>query len=177
MGEHCPVLQVVGYQGSGKTALMEKLIRAAGRRGKQTAALKHHGHGGTKPAPLPGNHKDSSRHKTAGAFVSAVEGNGAFQLEAETGLSLPQILTIYQSFNPDVIFIEGYKQADYPKVVLLRTTEDQSLLRECSKILCVISSVPFEGGWDFPSFSMEDEQDYLDFLLKKMGVDYDHESI
>ncbi|QQK74745.1 molybdopterin-guanine dinucleotide biosynthesis protein MobB [Salicibibacter cibarius] len=49
MGQQCRVLQVVGYKNSGKTTLMEELVKAFSAREMHVAALKHHGHGGGRP--------------------------------------------------------------------------------------------------------------------------------
>ena len=54
------VFQIVGYQNSGKTTLMEKVISGAAEKGVRVAYIKHHGHGGAPDA------KDSTRHQQAG---------------------------------------------------------------------------------------------------------------
>lgn len=40
------ILQVVGYQNSGKTTLIEKLCQLAECEGLKLGCFKHHGHGG-----------------------------------------------------------------------------------------------------------------------------------
>ena len=45
------ILQVVGYQNSGKTTLIEKLCQLADEEEMQLGCFKHHGHGG-KPDRL-----------------------------------------------------------------------------------------------------------------------------
>lgn len=40
------ILQVVGFQNSGKTTLIEKLCQLAEREGLKLGCFKHHGHGG-----------------------------------------------------------------------------------------------------------------------------------
>lgn len=71
LGQHRKILQIVGYQNSGKTTLMEQLIKQATMEGLRVGAIKHHGHGGV---PMIETSKDSSRHELAGAVVTAVEG-------------------------------------------------------------------------------------------------------
>jgi len=78
LGQHRTVLQIVGYQNSGKTTLAEKLISYACNKGLRVGSIKHHGHGG---APASNLTKDSTRHAQAGAVVSAVEGDGVVQLQ------------------------------------------------------------------------------------------------
>lgn len=69
--QHRKIIQIVGYQNSGKTTLMEQLIKHATKEGLRVGTIKHHGHGG---APVENLSKDSNRHEQAGARVSAVEG-------------------------------------------------------------------------------------------------------
>lgn len=71
LGQHRKILQIVGYQNSGKTTLMEQLIKRATTEGLRVGTIKHHGHGGV---PMIEASKDSSRHELAGASVTAVEG-------------------------------------------------------------------------------------------------------
>ncbi len=60
LGKNCPILQIVGFQNSGKTTLTEKLIFRASIAGLKAASIKHHGHGGTPDTEL--SSKDSIRH-------------------------------------------------------------------------------------------------------------------
>lgn len=50
-GQNRSILQIVGYQNSGKTTLMEKLIQALTYEGMKVATIKHHGHGGYPEVP------------------------------------------------------------------------------------------------------------------------------
>ncbi|MFK4997842.1 molybdopterin-guanine dinucleotide biosynthesis protein B [Bacillus sp. N9] len=74
------IFQVVGYQNSGKTTLMEKMIEYGSRIGIAIGTIKHHGHGGV-PLRRHGE-KDSDKHRAAGAIVTAVEGEGIVHIEA-----------------------------------------------------------------------------------------------
>ncbi|WP_050180287.1 molybdopterin-guanine dinucleotide biosynthesis protein B [Domibacillus robiginosus] len=161
------VFQVVGYQNSGKTTLMEKLIQAAAARGARVASIKHHGHGG-----MPDGQKDSARHQQAGAVIAGVEGEGVLQIAiTQDQWTLQQILSLYSSFPVDFIFIEGYKGEPYPKAVLIRSEEDLPLL-SLSNIQCVISwrDIP-EGSADCPVFRLNQEKEYLSFILRKAALD------
>jgi molybdopterin-guanine dinucleotide biosynthesis protein B len=167
LGQHCSILQIVGFQNSGKTTLMEKLIVRAVEDGLCVASIKHHGHGGA-----PDNEqisKDSLRHQKAGAIVSGVEGDGILQLYARRdNWRLEEIIELYQSFSIDVIFIEGYKQENYPKVVFLRDEQDVSLLHSLSNIICVISWTMLHNQEmkQYPIFQLEEDKKYIDFLMR-----------
>ncbi|WP_090397681.1 molybdopterin-guanine dinucleotide biosynthesis protein B [Natribacillus halophilus] len=137
MGQHCRVLQIVGYKNSGKTALMEQLIQAFSARNMRVAALKHHGHGGA-PDRLEAS-VDSERFSQAGAMSSAIEGDGVLQLTAEQDTwSLDELLRMQAHLEPDVVLVEGWKQADYLKIALLRGREDEALLSQLSNVCCAL---------------------------------------
>lgn len=146
---------------------MEKLIHRATSEGLLSASIKHHGHGG---APLNESaSKDSVRHYQAGAVVSGVEGAGVLSLTVRREKwSLQQLLTLYQAFDIDVIFVEGYKQESYPKVVLLRSAEDIPLLHSLSNIQCVIywEACHLPNDLSYPVFPIIDDKQYIDFLIR-----------
>lgn len=168
LGQHRKILQIVGYQNSGKTTLMEQLIKQATTEGLRVGAIKHHGHGGV---PMIETSKDSSRHELAGAVVTAVEGAGTLRMSIhQDSWQLADILTIYESLPLDIILIEGYKNEHYPKVVLLRTAQDQVLLQQVTNILCVVywPSYLLDPSLTIPAFSIHEETQYMEFLLTEM---------
>jgi molybdopterin-guanine dinucleotide biosynthesis protein B len=169
MGQHCSILQIVGFQNSGKTTLMEKLISRANQKGLKAASIKHHGHGGV---PNDGSStKDSIRHFKAGAIVSSVTGGGVIQLSARVDdWSLEEIIKLYSFFSIDVIFVEGYKREYYPKVVLIRDETDLQLLSSLSNIQCVISHIKLEKDINnyYQVFQLNKEESYIDFLIEEL---------
>ncbi|WP_088066678.1 molybdopterin-guanine dinucleotide biosynthesis protein B [Gottfriedia luciferensis] len=168
MEKKCSILQIVGFQNSGKTTLIEKLIQSANQSGLQVATIKHHGHGGVPAFEL--NHKDSVKHLNAGAIVSSVEGDGVLQLRTNMmNWDLKKTIQLYQFFSTDLIFIEGYKRESYPKVVLLKDESDLSLLDTLTNIKCVVSHVELskERLKDYRVFDINDEENYLDFCLSE----------
>ncbi len=157
-----PVIQVVGYQNSGKTTYVEKLIKQATTLGISVATVKHHGHGG-KPDLLD-NGKDSDRHRLAGAQVASVEGDGVLQLYCKRDeWKLNDILSIYKHLAIDLVIVEGYKNETYPKVVLVRNEDDLTLLNQLTNIMAVISWFPLEEDVKrkFVTFNLENDESVL----------------
>jgi molybdopterin-guanine dinucleotide biosynthesis adapter protein len=133
------VLQVVGFQNSGKTTFVTEYIKAAVEAHLKVGTIKHHGHGGT--SLHQDQQKDTGKHRQAGAYVSIVEGNGSFILSTDKlNLTLSQMITLYNMFELDVIFVEGFKYERYPKVVLLRGEEDIALLDKLENVCCILAS-------------------------------------
>ena len=162
-----PVLQIVGYQNSGKTTLTEKLIRALTNEGMRVGTIKHHGHGGYPELPLQ---KDSERHRQAGAIVSAVEGDGLLSLSAKRHWSLEEIIRLYTCFEAEVIIVEGYKKEPYPKVVLLRSEEDASLLESVENVIAVITWNEAPKTWheNYKVFHITEEAEYINWFVQRM---------
>ncbi len=126
------IFQIVGYQNSGKTTITQKLIGKLLEQGLKTAAIKHHGHGGRPNAQMQ---KDSTKHLSAGACASLVEGDGSIILMAERHeFSLEDQIKLMTFFSPDVILIEGHKQKSYPKLLLLRDEKDAALLSRVTNV-------------------------------------------
>jgi molybdopterin-guanine dinucleotide biosynthesis adapter protein len=169
LGEYCSILQVVGFQNSGKTTLMEKLISRSIQDGFRVASIKHHGHGGV---PVHEAHaKDSMRHYEAGAVVSSVEGDGVLQLHGRMEQwSLSTIIKLYEFFSLDVIFVEGYKKEGYPKVVLIRDEQDLAMLDTLTNIACVISHVKLGNklARNYRVFQLSEDARYINFLMEEV---------
>jgi molybdopterin-guanine dinucleotide biosynthesis adapter protein len=116
------IFQVVGYQNSGKTTFITKILKQLKVEGVSVGVIKHHGHGG-KPDVY--EQKDSARHIENGAIATIVEGNGRLLLQAEKAMwTLQEEIRVMQCFDPDLILIEGYKKENYPKLVIIKKQED-----------------------------------------------------
>ncbi|PPA70713.1 molybdopterin-guanine dinucleotide biosynthesis protein B [Jeotgalibacillus proteolyticus] len=161
-----PVLQVIGYQNSGKTSVAETMIAKASGKGLKIGSIKHHGHGGIPDGSI--KTKDSSRHLHAGAAFSAVEGGGTVQLtNADHSWSVEQLLDLYQQLDLDGILLEGFKRAPYPKVVLLRKKEDFILLDEMTNIvLVIVDDLLSLEHHSTPSFLFSEKEKYGQWFIE-----------
>ena len=143
--EHLKILQVVGFKNSGKTTLMSRFIELAMEAEKKVSAIKHHGHGG-KP-DLPPVSTDSMQFLDKGAASSLVYGDGLVQIHLQHQQeNLEKFIDFSILAEPDFILIEGFKNACFPKVVLVRSPEDWQLLKGLSNIQLVIVHKGVELG-------------------------------
>ena len=119
------VCAVCGVKNSGKTTLIEKLIREYAARGVRTAVIKHDGHDFT--CDIPGT--DSSRFYKAGAYGTAVfSDNRIFIHRLEISRQpdsekwekekIKEIVSLFP--DADLILIEGLKNASLPKIEIVR---------------------------------------------------------
>lgn len=108
---------VVGYKGSGKTAVAEALVRGLRERGYGVAAIKH-AHGGLK---LP--ESDSARLFRAGALAVFTASEEACEVVERRRLELWEALSLLRGY--DYAVVEGYKSR-FPgyRVVVARTVEE-----------------------------------------------------
>jgi molybdopterin-guanine dinucleotide biosynthesis adapter protein len=165
--------QIVGFQNSGKTTFMTKLIHALSVEKHRVATIKHHGHG--EPDVL--ETKDSKKHIAAGASASLVEGEGSILLQADDkNFTLKEQMTLLSFFKPDVILIEGHKRAEFEKAVIIRDDADLFLLEELANIKLILCrdsqlSLRLAEKQNISVFSMEDDSG-LHWLLNylKMGI-------
>jgi molybdopterin-guanine dinucleotide biosynthesis protein B len=115
-------LGVVGAKNSGKTTVIEGLVKYLTRQGLQVATIKHtsHSHRFDKPG------KDTYRHREAGSCLTVAISKGEAAVFAE-----PDLLEISQLQNvirqPIAIWlIEGDRDADRPKVMVTRRLKEYS---------------------------------------------------
>lgn len=131
------ILQVVGFKNSGKTTLVLQLLKMAERLGKSAAVIKHHGHGGA--LGMPPADTDSTRFFNEGAASSVAFGDGVIQLHMrKPSAGLKELIDLTQNTSPDLVLIEGYKDAKYDKIVLLRSGTDWNELQHLDSIALVI---------------------------------------
>lgn len=143
------VLQIVGYKNSGKTALMEQWVTRLARNGRKVGTIKHDAH--QFETDHPGT--DSWRHRKAGALMSAVTSDQRSALIREQPVSLEDMLQEMASM--DVVLVEGFKQARYPKIVIIRTFEERELALRLDHVIAVVSW-HVDAQFPYPHYSIAD---------------------
>ncbi|MBE1555827.1 molybdopterin-guanine dinucleotide biosynthesis protein B [Sporosarcina limicola] len=159
-------LHVVGYKNSGKTTLLARWVRLLKKEGFTVAVLKHHGH--SDPLSMPDSSTDTMQFFASGADVSAVSGGGAVQLLLNEELEFIRLKELVTLGNPDILFIEGYKEEQGDKVVLLRNEEEWDELRSLQGIQLVVGCSVVEAS--VPHIESRIEVERLDcWLLDWVG--------
>ncbi len=127
------VLQIIGYKNAGKTTLLCGLVGALTSRGKKVATLKHDAH----EFQMDHADTDTAKHQKAGAWMTGITSPSQTAWIKQEETSLASMLA--SASEADIILVEGFKQADYPKMAVLRGEEDGVLLHECRHIVAVYS--------------------------------------
>lgn len=161
------ICQIVGYKNSGKTTLTAGLIRELKGKGKRVVSLKHHGHDEVDPL-IKG---DSGQHFHAGAEVAGVTSPMFAHISYETEPPIEAFVSFYRQL-PEIewLLIEGYKNAHYPKVVLVKEKNDWEQLKELSNILAVMmvnEQTTFQLEGNYHVFSFQEVSELAMFLDKE----------
>jgi molybdopterin-guanine dinucleotide biosynthesis protein MobB len=139
-----PVVCFVGPKNSGKTTLLEGVIRELSAQGVRVAAVKHDAH--RFEIDHPG--KDSHRlfHAGAESVLLSSAGKTAFVERNREEPSLPALVGRFAG-AADLVLAEGYKSSPYPKVLLHRRDTGQAPLPvPAALLLAVVSDEPLALG-------------------------------
>ncbi|THF76113.1 molybdopterin-guanine dinucleotide biosynthesis protein B [Cohnella fermenti] len=145
------VIQVVGYKNSGKTTLVEHLVRTLTAAGLAVGTVKHDAH----RFDVDREGTDTFRHREAGACMTAITSDCRTAFMEERPVPLEEI--VRRMTDMDAVVVEGFKQDNYAKIVMLRTQEDEELLHRLTNVRAVVSWFPGAGGGgELPVFPLAD---------------------
>lgn len=119
-----PIIQIVGYKNSGKTTLIARLVAMLHALNLRVAVIKHDVHG----FEVDREGTDTYRHRQAGASAVAIVSPWRTAIVEERETPLADLIGHFQAY--DLIIVEGFKREPYPKIVLIRSAEDEHLLTE-----------------------------------------------
>ncbi|NQX45513.1 molybdopterin-guanine dinucleotide biosynthesis protein B [Paenibacillus tritici] len=131
-GSPVPVLQIIGYKNSGKTTLACRLIHALSAQGIRVGTAKRDAHDFRLDDPGT----DSSRHLLHGAVETVLTSSEATRVMRKSGTSLEDIAQSMHG-RVDLLIAEGFKSADYPKIALIRRSEDRIMLQKEASNICL----------------------------------------
>ncbi|MGD9115829.1 MAG: molybdopterin-guanine dinucleotide biosynthesis protein B [Dehalococcoidia bacterium] len=154
-----PVVSIVGKSKSGKTTLLEKLIKELKSRGYRVATIKHTHHQITFDEPG----KDSWRHLQAGSEAAMLCTDDNAFLIRPGGYSLEQLVPLFGE-DYDIILTEGFSHEGAPKIEV-RRKEAGPPLPSPTNVIAVAGDEPSDSG--VQQFSLEDAKSIADFLEKE----------
>ncbi|NQE54710.1 hypothetical protein C5S29_14060 [ANME-1 cluster archaeon GoMg3.2] len=107
------VIGICGYHNSGKTTLIEKLIRRLRNEGYKIATIKNI----PKKFSIDTEGKDTWKHRQAGASVVVASSPDETAFIFKRGMELKEIADILNKIvHPDLILVEGRKMERIPKI-------------------------------------------------------------
>jgi molybdopterin-guanine dinucleotide biosynthesis protein B len=155
-----PVVSIVGKSDSGKTTLMERLIRALVARGYRVGSVKHHVH--DFDIDVPG--KDSWRHARAGAAVTLVSSPTKLGMvrQMDHEATLPELLAL--ASDVDVLLTEGYRRAGDVRIEVSRRARSTELVCETAELFALVTDNDDLEVGGLPVFGLDDAEALADLV-------------
>jgi len=155
-----PIVSIVGKSESGKTTLLEKLIKELKSRGYRVATVKH----APQESSFDEPGKDSWRHVRAGSEAAVISSSDKLVLIKPLGgeAGFEQIAHLLGE-DYDIILAEGFSQGDTPKIEVHRK-QAGPLLPKARKLIAIATDEPLEAKTR--QFSLEDTKGIADLLEK-----------
>lgn len=168
-----PVFGVTGWKNSGKTTLVERLVRELTGRGYRVSTVKHAHHA----FDIDHEGTDSYRHREAGATeVALVSGKRWALMHELRDEEEPSFDDVLARLAPcDIVIIEGYKREGHPKIEVRRKEgrKGQALAPDDPAIRAIAADHETDSG-GLPLFGLDDVAAVADFILDQCGLDRRH---
>ena len=130
------VIGIVGWKNSGKTRLMQKMIKYFSKKNFIVATIKHAHH--NFEIDKPGT--DSFLHRKSGSQQVIVSSSKRWvkinELEDEPEKKLDDLLKELDSV--DIVIIEGFKNSPYPKIEIIKENSDNYLFSKLKNIIGIV---------------------------------------
>jgi len=158
-----PIVSIVGKSDSGKTTLLEKIVAEIRSRGYRAGSIKHDTHG----FEIDHEGKDSWRHKKAGSAAVIISSPNKIALIKDTEEDKPiDTLAAQYLQDMDIVFTEGYKRENKPKIEVFRKEmHRERLCKDDDNLIAMASDQHFD--LTVPCFDINDIQGIADFVEER----------
>jgi molybdopterin-guanine dinucleotide biosynthesis protein B len=158
-----PVVSIVGKKNSGKTTLVEKLIKELKTRGYKVATIKHDVH--QFDVDHPGT--DTWRHTQAGADSVIISSpyRVAIMKQVTDEWTLSQLIDL--SRDADIILTEGYKKSDLPKIQVVREARSKEPLSGLENLIATATDTDLVLA-GIPSYGLDDAVGLVNLIEKEL---------
>jgi molybdopterin-guanine dinucleotide biosynthesis protein B len=144
---------------------LTELIKRLEARNIRVGVIKHDGSHDFE-IDRPG--KDTWRYRQAGASLVAIQSSAKTAFIEHTAVPLPQLVQRMAAAGAELILVEGFKRADYRKIVMIREQTDAELLDLVTGAIAVVSWQPFVHP-SLPVFAIDDYDGITAYLLSRLG--------
>ena len=167
-----PVVGFVAYSGTGKTTLLKQLLPLLTERGLRIGMIKHAHHG----FDIDTAGKDSYELRKAGAVQTLVASAEREALMIEKPRpSEPDLDTLIGRLKQDqidLILVEGFKQAAFPKIELFRPLLGKpALYPQDADVIAVATDAALPVPTELPVLDINDPQAIAAFVLQRVSAD------
>lgn len=166
------VIGITGWSGSGKTALIVRLIPELAARGYRVATVKHAHH--AFDIDTPG--KDSFEHRAAGATEVVVSSAKRWAIMHENRDEAEPVLEdLLARLSPvDIVLVEGFKNEAHTKIEVHRPATGADLICATNtSIVAVAADAALAAetpARDIPVLDLNDTAAIADFMIAHCGL-------
>ena len=161
------LIGVCGFKNSGKTTLVEKLVRHLSGLGYKISTVKHAHH----DFDIDHEGRDSFRHRKAGASEVVVVSQNRFAIMNELrGAEPPSLDQVIAKLSPcDLVIVEGYKRDSHDKIEVRNLELNHPVLAgDDATVVAVAANGDVSAN--VPVFSRDDVSVLAQFILKHVGL-------
>lgn len=153
-----PTIAFAAFSGTGKTTLLEKVIRCLKGKGLRLAVIKQDAH----RIQIDKEGKDSWRFANAGADMTIVSGPEKTAVIEHRERTLAQNLAMVH--DVDLILVEGYKNEGIPQIGICRAETGLGFTADMDRFIAVVTDRT-DLETEIPCFGLEDIEEIADFIL------------
>ena len=158
------VLGISGWSGSGKTALITRLVPLLRKRGLRVVVVKHAHH--TFDIDIPG--KDSFQHRAAGAVeVIIASSRRIAQITELEDAPAPKLADLLWRVSAcDLVLVEGFKAEAHPKLEVFRSKNGSPPLHPADPATIAIASDAAFPDAKIPCVNVNDLDAIADLVVR-----------
>jgi len=157
-----PVVGVVGFAGSGKTALIKGLVREWAKRGRRVAVIK-------RVERLEASIPEAAKLFEAGVKGLVLSGSEGFYIEIpEEGELQPEIIAANYLPGVDLVLVESRESLNLPTIDVFRQDKQKIPLTRKRKHLLTVTGDRPPGDKDWPYVRPDDLASLADLVEKEV---------
>ena len=161
------IIGVVGWKNTGKTTLIEKLIKEFNNRDRSISTIKHSHHNFS----VDQQGTDSFRHFNAGAKETILASDKKWVKFSRQICDSNRSSLIEQIIPVDIVMVEGFKLSGHKKIEVVDAASKKTPIYKTNQTICgLIYNKHKIQNTVLPQFNRDDIQEICDFIEITLGV-------
>jgi molybdopterin-guanine dinucleotide biosynthesis protein B len=152
---------IIGHKNTGKTRVVEAIVRELSERGYRVGTLKH----SIEDTPFDTPGKDTWRHTQAGASATAIINPRKTAIFRQDSMRLEE--AVEHLGDMEFIVIEGFKSNNTTARIIVPSKQDDLEKLGNGLEIAVAPTKPMELNTDLPIYHLEEADKLVDILLSK----------
>lgn len=162
------ILGIIGWKNSGKTTLVEALLKELTAQGLRVSTIKHAHHA----FDIDHSGKDSHRHRMAGAHEVLVASGQRWALMHELREEPEPLLEeLVAKLAPcDLVLVEGFKRGSHPKIEVARFPRPEGLIADRDNAVLAVATDDRLLAGRHPILPLNDAPAIARFICRRFGL-------